>query len=140
MPGESDEANVATLRRLIDAIAAGQFEVIEEVCTPGFRRHIAKQPTENLEAFEANERRVLEAVPDLRIAIEDAFASEDRACARIEVTGTHEGEFLGAAATGNALSFGAILIARFEDGRIAEVREQLDSVGLSQQLGLLPAV
>ena len=50
--------------------------------------------------------------------------------------GTHQGEFAGIPATGNKLGTSGILIFRIENGKVAEIREEFDSVGFMQQLGM----
>ena len=52
------------------------------------------------------------------------------------VTGTHEGKFQGIPATGSKISVGSIIIYRFNDGKIVELREEADMMGLMQQLGM----
>jgi predicted ester cyclase len=45
---------------------------------------------------------------------------------------------MGAAPTGKELKWGAISIARFVDGRIAEEWVEFDALNFLQQLGALP--
>ena len=52
---------------------------------------------------------------------------------------THTGEYEGIAATGRPITLGQILIARVTDERIVEIREDVDSLVLMQQIGALPA-
>ncbi|MFC2169937.1 ester cyclase [Acidobacteriota bacterium] len=51
-------------------------------------------------------------------------------------TGTHSGELAGIPAAGNKVEASALTIFRFEDGKIIEIREQPDLLGLMQQLGM----
>lgn len=53
--------------------------------------------------------------------------------------GTHDGDFLGIPASGNEVSIEGIDINRIEDGKLAEHWGQMDSLGLMQQLGVIPA-
>jgi predicted ester cyclase len=56
------------------------------------------------------------------------------------VSGTHEGEFMGAPPSGNRIEVDAMTFVRFgPDGKIVERWTRLDEVGLLTQLGLLPA-
>lgn len=40
-------------------------------------------------------RTVLAAFPDWHMTVEDLIAAGDKAVARVQVTGTHKGEFMG---------------------------------------------
>jgi len=75
---------------------------------------------------------------DGSIWTEDLLAEGDRVAARWTVEGTHRGDLLGIAATGRRFRLGGISIYLVADGKIAEQWEQLDRLGLLQQLGAMP--
>jgi predicted ester cyclase len=52
------------------------------------------------------------------------------------MSGTHQGEFLGFPPTGNKLKGTGILVFCIKNGKVVELREEFDSVGLLQQLGM----
>jgi predicted ester cyclase len=54
------------------------------------------------------------------------------------VRGTHRGEFMGIAPTGKHVTVTAITIFRVEEGKIAELWNNVDALGLLQQLGAIP--
>jgi hypothetical protein len=76
----------------------------------------------------------LDALPDLRVTIEEMMAEGDKVAVRRSYKGTHRGEMLGIPATGKQLRVGGISIFRLAQGRIAEHWEQLDRLALMQQL------
>jgi steroid delta-isomerase-like uncharacterized protein len=81
-----------------------------------------------------------EAVPDARITLGDAFEAGDQAAARLTITGTHEGELMGVAASHRPISVEVITILRFSgDGRIAERWNVADFLSMLQQIGAIPA-
>ena len=82
-------------------------------------------------------RTLIVAVPDARIAAEDLVEQGERVAVRYVLTGTHEGELLGAAGTGQALEVEGITILRFEGDLVAERWNRLDDVKLLTQLGLM---
>jgi predicted ester cyclase len=51
--------------------------------------------------------------------------------------GTHQGEFAGTAATGEAVSIEFIHVYRIVDGQIRERWGLLDALGLMQQIGAI---
>ena len=81
----------------------------------------------------------LDAIPDLRVKIEELVVDGDKVAVRRSYEGTHRGATLGIPATGKQLRVGGISIFRLDKGRIAEHWEQLDRLALMQQLGVVPA-
>ncbi|HYY57180.1 MAG TPA: ester cyclase, partial [Pyrinomonadaceae bacterium] len=75
-----------------------------------------------------------DAFPDIEVIVEDTVAEGDRVAARCRVRGTHKGEGLGLAATGNAVEFTGICIVRIENGKIAEAWNNFDFMNMFQQL------
>jgi steroid delta-isomerase-like uncharacterized protein len=80
----------------------------------------------------------LRAFPDLRIVFEDAIADRDRVVTRWRMEGTHQGSLMGIPASGKSISIEGIRIDRIENGKIAESWMQMDSLGLLEQIGVLP--
>jgi predicted ester cyclase len=54
-------------------------------------------------------------------------------------SGTQKGEFMGIPPTGKSVSIGVIDIIRMADGKVMEHWGQMDSMGMMQQLGAIPA-
>jgi predicted ester cyclase len=72
--------------------------------------------------------------------VEDVIAGGDKAVARVRVSGTHKGEFMGMPATGKSAVVNLIDITRFsDDGLAREHWGVVDQLALMQQLGAIPA-
>jgi len=85
-------------------------------------------------------RIMLAAFPDMRMDVQDSFASGDKAVARLRISGTHQGEFMGIPATGKPVSVNLIDITRFgNDGLAREHWGVADQLAMMQQLGVIPA-
>ena len=83
---------------------------------------------------------LLAAFPDFRMDVEDVIASGDKAVARVRVTGTHKGEFMGIPATDRSATVNLIDITRFgDDGLAHEHWGVVDQLALMQQLGVILA-
>ena len=84
--------------------------------------------------------RLRNAFPDLRFTVEDMIAEDDKVVSRYILTGTHQGEFMGIAATGKPVHVDCIWIHRLENDRIVEGRKwgQFDALGMMRQLGAFP--
>jgi steroid delta-isomerase-like uncharacterized protein len=130
-----------SIQRLYDLINAGDID--------GFGRQLADDfverdeipgipPTKDgvVQYF----RIMLAAFPDMRMDVQDSFASGDKAVARLRVSGTHQGEFMGIPATGKPVSVNLIDITRFgDDGLAREHWGVADMLAIMQQLGVIPA-
>ena len=133
--------HATTMRRLYELINAGDIDGFGEHVADGFVEH------EELPGLERSKDGVMElfrmyrsAFPDLRMEAEDVLVSADKVVARVRATGTHQGEFMGMPATGKQVDVQLIDIIRFgEDGLALEHWGVLDSLGMMQQLGAIPA-
>ena len=81
----------------------------------------------------------LAAFPDLRFTIEQMIAEGDQVMTRCTMQGTHEGAWLGVAPTGRQISVRLVIVQRIAGGQIAEDWVLVESLGLFQQLDLVPA-
>ena len=85
-------------------------------------------------------RTLLAAFPDWRMTVDDLIASGDKTVARVTVTGTHKGEFMGIPPAGTQAKVQLIDIMRFDDaGQVSEHWGVADMLSLMQQLGVVPA-
>jgi predicted ester cyclase len=74
----------------------------------------------------------------MHITITDVIAEDDRVAGRFTFSGTHRGEFNGIPPTNRSFSVEGVDIYRFEGGKIAEAWSSFDSLGMLQQLGVIP--
>ena len=79
------------------------------------------------------------AFPDWRVEIEEIVAEGNSVAVRWAGEVTHEGPFHGIPATGKRLSVSGINVYKVDGGVISEEWEQMDSLGMLQQMGVLPA-
>jgi steroid delta-isomerase-like uncharacterized protein len=80
----------------------------------------------------------LSAFPDLHCTIDDMIVEGDNVAIRTTWTGTHKGEIKGIPPTNKKVTAWEIEIDRVVDGKIAEIWTRYDTLGLIQQLGLVP--
>jgi len=130
-----------TMRSAYDRINAGDLGAYADLVADDFVEHdyVPGLPATKegmLDYF----RLILSAFPDLRMGVEDLIASEDKTVARVKVTATHRGEFMGVAPTGSRVEMQLIDIMRFDDaGRICDHWGVADMLSLMQQLGVGPS-
>lgn len=89
------------------------------------------------EGFKAQWRQWRTAFPDLNFEVIDLVAEGDKVLTRWTLTGTHEGEFLGAPGTGKKIKVEGMSLDRIEDGLVAEGFDGWDNYGFRKQLGLI---
>ena len=79
------------------------------------------------------------ALPDMSASLDDMIGEGDKVAHRFTIRGTHRGDLMGVPASGKPVEFTGMLVSRFDDGKVIEERENLDSLGLLQQIGAVPA-
>lgn len=80
----------------------------------------------------------LRGFPDLQITVEELVAEGDRVASRIVFRGSHTGAWLGIAPTGKVLNVRLSVTHRIHNQMIVEDWVLVDTLGLFQQLGLVP--
>jgi predicted ester cyclase len=110
-----------------------------ELCTPDFVGHYPGNPSIGLEAFQPHLASFYRSFPDLTQSIEHMVAEGDRVGFRVVSRGTHAGDFRGIPPTGAKISVVQIGIARVVDGKLAEIWNNPDQLGMLQQLGVIPS-
>ncbi len=135
MPAEENKNIVQRYQEIYnsnDLDALGEV-VSENLRTPKIMPGI---PT-GLEGAKAAHRIMLAGFPDYQTIIDDIFAEGDKVAARITMSGTNTGSFMGMPPTAKYVSFTGIYIARIANGKIVEHWGEEDGVNLLQQLGVL---
>jgi predicted ester cyclase len=74
----------------------------------------------------------------LHFTVEDIIAEGDKVVARLTARGTQQGEFMGIPPTGKRATVTAIDINRMVGGKSVEHWLEMDTLGLLQQLGVVP--
>jgi predicted ester cyclase len=78
------------------------------------------------------------AFPDIHFRVDDLLAEGDLVAARVTVTGTHQGEFMGIPATGRSVEVDVMDFVSYRDGKGTAHWGVSDMVSLLQQLGVMP--
>ena len=133
--------NASTMRRLYELLSAGDIDGFGEHLAEDFVEH---EETPGLEPSREGVKQLFHmyraGFPDLRMEVQDVFASGDKVVARVRGIGTHEGEFMGMPATGKSVDVQLIDIIRFgDDGLAHEHWGVFDALAMMQQLGAIPA-
>ena len=131
------------VRRLVDeAYNQGRLEGVDELVIPDVVAHdpALQHDLEGAQAMKELIGGFRRAFPDFVVLIEDQLADGDRVAVRWAARGTHRGDLWGIAATGKEVTVTGTTLYRFAIGRIAETWTNWDTIGLMQQLGVVPSI
>ena len=135
------ERNKRIVHRIFDEIFnQGKLEVANELLTPDAEAHV---PFDHPGSGPASLQKIVaglrEGFPDLQMEILDLIGEGDKVVVVWRsVRQTQTGPYRGIPPTGRAVKISGINVLRFEDGRLAEYRMQLDELGAARQMGAVP--
>jgi steroid delta-isomerase-like uncharacterized protein len=136
-----EEDNKALVRRYTDLFNRNDLPA-EEVVAPlasGFVYHRPGMPdVTGLAEVKHSIEMYRSAFSNMHQTIEDMVAEGDKVACRWSGRATHQGELMGIAATGKAITITGIVIYRIANGKIQEEWDYSDVLGLMQQLGVGP--
>jgi C-1 hydroxylase len=127
------EENKAVVRRWIEAYNRRNLD-FDEFIAPDYFDHTNQVGMEGLkQLFDMG----LKAFPDWHETIEDIIAEGDKVWVLLTYTGTHTGEFMGLAPTGNKITTKGVDIYRIENGKLAEYWNVTDFVRFFRPIGAI---
>jgi steroid delta-isomerase-like uncharacterized protein len=136
-----EEDNKTLVLRYIDLFNGSDFPD-EEVIAPLASSLVYHRPGMPDVTGLADVKQTIEmyrsAVSDMHQTIEDMIAEGDKVPYRWSGRGTHQGELMGVAPTGKAMTITGIVFYRIANGKIQEEWDYSDVLGLMQQLGVGP--
>lgn len=106
---------------------------VDEIFAEHYVNHGAVPP--NRQGMRNRLERMLAAFPDVHVDVEDILVDGDKIAVRLQVTGTHEGNFMGIEPTGNPVDFRVCSILRVQEGRIVEQWDSADLFTVLLQTG-----
>jgi predicted ester cyclase len=141
----STEENKALTRRFFDALNRNDLAVVDEQCHPDFVLHDPAGPAgwhgngiNNREEYKEYLSGFFASLPG-QFTIDDMIAEGDKVVTRWTYRSTHQGQWRDVSATGKEVTFTATTTSRLVDGKAAESWQNVDNLGVVQQLGLYPA-
>lgn len=123
-----------------DVLNQGRWERMNDLVQQGF---IELDPfpgqQQGREGLKAVLLQFRSAFPDIHWVVAEQICEGDKVVTRFTWTGTHRATFLGIPATGRRVEVKGVVIDRLESGKMADSRILMDTLGLMQQLGVIPA-
>lgn len=125
-----------------DLFRDGNLGTADEILQPDFVIRGPGLPPEFADG-PGGAKRYAEAIRDgfggkVEITHHDTFSSGDRVVVRWSAGGVHAGNLLGVPATGRRVDITGIDIFRVKDGKLAEMWQNWDQLGMLQQIGAIP--
>lgn len=133
----SIEENKEVVRRVYDHLNRRELAALFKLFNPGHVGHFTDRDM-SLEEEKQFWPMFFAAFPDANWTIEDMVAEGDRVAYRVTCRGTHRGEFMGIAPTGNKIETTNTGIERIAGGKLAEWWGTTDTLRMMQQLGVIP--
>jgi steroid delta-isomerase-like uncharacterized protein len=136
----SSEENKAISRRADEELFdRGNLDVADELFAPNFVFHdpASGEDWHGPESVKRYATMMRAAFPDLHYAVEGQIAEGDKVVTRYTASGTHQGELMSVAPTGSRVEIRDISITRIKGGKIEEIWESYDDLGMMQQLGVV---
>jgi steroid delta-isomerase-like uncharacterized protein len=138
---DSNHAKTLPQRVFHEILNEGRLEVADEIVEPNFRLHspTRPEPFEGPDGFKQFAADLRHGFPDLEIVVDQVIAEGNMVSIRSHVTGTHLGTYRGIPPTGRRIAQTQLHMFRVADGRIQETWQEIDGLGIMQQLKIFPA-
>jgi steroid delta-isomerase-like uncharacterized protein len=135
----STEEHKALVRRFDEEVWNGRnLSRVDELFADNHIFRAAGSPPLDREGHRQMIAHFQDAFPDGRNTSEELLAEGDKVVQRWTFRGTHQGAFQGIPPTGRPVTLTGISIWRVDGGTIVESWHELDTLGLMQQLGVIP--
>ena len=132
-----DENKALVARFYAEVWDRGNVLVAYEVFADDYVRHDLR-PSQAIPGPEGQSKIAQDfrrAFPDLRFDVDLLLGEGDLVAARWTATGTHTGSWGALAPTGKRASFSGVNVFRFANGKVVEIWNHRDDLGLMTQLG-----
>ena len=113
-------------------------KVISELFDSNFVMHTPEGDMP-LEAYLQYTLGMMAAFPDVSFSVDDTVAEGDKVASRFTIRGTHQGPYRGTPATRKKVDVSGIVIVRYASGKCVEVWRYTNTLGMMQQLGVIPS-
>ena len=136
----SAEENKAVSRRYFEELwNQGNLNIIPEIIAANHTHHDPATPgASGPDGMKQLVSMYRTAFPDSHFTVEDQIAEGNKVVTRWTACGTQKGELMGVAPTNKQMTVTGIDIHHIVNGKIEEHWSNWDTLGLMQQLGVVP--
>jgi predicted ester cyclase len=131
----------ATFRNIVEEIFNNKkLALIDEYVASDMIDHSAPPGLPpGIEGYRLKLGMFTNAFPDLHLAYDHLIVEGDMVAGRFTLTGTQQGDFAGIPATGKQVSVTGHDFGRVVDGKLVEHWVEMNTLGMMQQLGVIPS-
>lgn len=133
------EINIAAQEAFGEAVNSGSLDFDDLVAANSVDHDPAPAQAPGPQGYRDMFAELRAAFPDFHVEVEHVTAAGADVAFAYTITGTHEAEFQGHAASGKPIEVRGVQIGRFEDGKLVERWGSSDQLGILTQLGLVEA-
>ena len=137
---KQEEVNKQIVSQFFELLGRHDTERMEQLILPAqYSFHPSGMPPLDWNAHKQLLAAIIKAFPDLHHGIKEIVAEGDKVAVRLNVTGTHKGEFQGIPPSGRKLSLDEMAFLTIVNERITEGWITSDTMSFMQQIGAMPA-
>jgi steroid delta-isomerase-like uncharacterized protein len=139
----STEQNKSIVQRWVEGgWNHGNLALVDELYAADYMLHDPSTPDfpGGQAAFKQFVTTLQTAFPNLQVTVEDMLAEGNKVAWRWTIIGTHTGDLMGIPPTGKPIKITGIVVSHFVNGKWAEDYVNWDTLGMMQQIGVVPAI
>jgi steroid delta-isomerase-like uncharacterized protein len=139
----SVEEKKVFLHRWVDEVwNKGNLALVDEYVSDEYVYHEPSlpQPLRGPDGFKGLVAMYRTAFPDLTMTVEEAVVEGDKIAWRLQSRGTQTGPLMGIPPSGKEGRVTGTIISRFSNGKWVEDHMNLDTLGMLQQIGVIPTM
>jgi len=143
----STESNKAVVRHYFEEVLDNRkLDILDQIVTTDsiIHRPETAEPIRGLETFRQALDKILQVYSEFKTTVHDVIAEGDHVACRLSHRAVNRSQWTSRigthAVTGKTVSWPAIAIFRFHDGKIAEEWVSRDELGMLIDLGVLESV
>jgi steroid delta-isomerase-like uncharacterized protein len=137
----STEENKALARQFIEeGFTKGNLAIADAIIAPNFANYDPGTPPlpAGPEGYKQLVAAYRTAYPNLQLSVDDLVAEGDKVAVRWTARGTHNGPLGDIPATGKQAIISGISVLTITGGKVAAQHTNWDTLGMLQQLGVIP--
>jgi steroid delta-isomerase-like uncharacterized protein len=133
-----EEQNIELIKSFYEAVESGDVEKMRDFYSP---ETVYYSPSGNPDPMSGEEnieftKMIAKAIPDISHNFEEIYAVDNKVIARCLIEGNLVGELEGFPPPGNTFKVSSIYIFTLKDGKIIELIDETDMLGMMMQLGM----
>jgi len=136
------EQNKTLVHRFhLEMLQEGRFDLIDKLISPDFVAHVPGLPAEFSKGPEGVKKwftALRAGLSNLYVKHYDTIAEGDMVLIRWEGGGAHKGNLFGVPASDKQITITGFDLFRIAEGKIAEMWQEADYLGMMQQMGAIP--